>query len=116
MQAVRKSLPPFQMEGETPRDPGKKKAAPSEAPLSPKEILIPLSLPDWITLYPNCQVENCNRYCVFSRPLTSDSRNSGSAAGRNCSDRKEQFHRPRRSEEHTSELQSPYVISYAVFC
>src|ERR1051325_503003 len=23
---------------------------------------------------------------------------------------------PRRSEEHTSELQSPYVISYAVFC
>src|ERR1051325_11920343 len=25
------------------------------------------------------------------------------------------IHRP-RSEEHTSELQSPYVISYAVFC
>src|ERR1051325_12037176 len=24
--------------------------------------------------------------------------------------------RPGRSEEHTSELQSPYVISYAVFC
>src|ERR1051325_11959780 len=24
--------------------------------------------------------------------------------------------RPVRSEEHTSELQSPYVISYAVFC
>src|ERR1051325_6969473 len=24
--------------------------------------------------------------------------------------------RSRRSEEHTSELQSPYVISYAVFC
>src|SRR5213595_3627056 len=24
--------------------------------------------------------------------------------------------RPRRSEEHTSELQSPSVISYAVFC
>jgi len=23
---------------------------------------------------------------------------------------------PMRSEEHTSELQSPYVISYAVFC
>src|ERR1051325_11781746 len=23
---------------------------------------------------------------------------------------------PSRSEEHTSELQSPYVISYAVFC
>src|ERR1051325_6025731 len=23
---------------------------------------------------------------------------------------------PKRSEEHTSELQSPYVISYAVFC
>jgi len=57
------------MEDEAPRDPGKKKAAPSEAPPSPKEILIPLSLPDWITLYPNCQVGNCNRYCVFSRPL-----------------------------------------------
>src|ERR1051325_1865812 len=25
-------------------------------------------------------------------------------------------HPPGRSEEHTSELQSPYVISYAVFC
>src|ERR1051325_5763824 len=25
-------------------------------------------------------------------------------------------YRIRRSEEHTSELQSPYVISYAVFC
>src|ERR1051325_5167379 len=25
-------------------------------------------------------------------------------------------HLPARSEEHTSELQSPYVISYAVFC
>src|SRR5216117_4226273 len=24
--------------------------------------------------------------------------------------------RPRRSEEHTSELQSPFLISYAVFC
>src|ERR1051325_10691308 len=33
----------------------------------------------------------------------------------------DKFHRtvarfPGRSEEHTSELQSPYVISYAVFC
>src|ERR1051325_3430763 len=26
------------------------------------------------------------------------------------------LHIPLRSEEHTSELQSPYVISYAVFC
>src|ERR1051325_10789343 len=33
-----------------------------------------------------------------------------------CSDIETHPERDWRSEEHTSELQSPYVISYAVFC
>src|SRR5881392_4488573 len=37
-----------------------------------------------------------------------------SAASRTCSQRARTW--PRRSEEHTSELQSLCVISYAVFC
>src|ERR1051325_12131059 len=47
--------------------------------------------------------------CAFRCPSTTSERRSSSSASR-------PGNRPRRSEEHTSELQSPYVISYAVFC
>jgi hypothetical protein len=63
MEPGRNSFPPFQDGGGGPRDEDNKKAAPMRAPPIPKEILIPSSLPDWIILYPDCQVENCNSYC-----------------------------------------------------
>jgi hypothetical protein len=53
----------FRTEGQPGAIEGNKKAAPMRAPPIPKEILIPSSLPDWIILYPDCQVENCNSYC-----------------------------------------------------
>src|ERR1051325_12074225 len=48
-------------------------------------------------------------YTTLFRSALGEERQRGGPAGRVRPDH-------RRSEEHTSELQSPYVISYAVFC
>src|ERR1051325_686806 len=52
-------------------------------------------------------------------PYTTLFRSGGGGSAHPVPVREGQLHSrraPNRSEEHTSELQSPYVISYAVFC
>src|SRR3546814_4021693 len=50
----------------------------------------------------------------FQRPLRNAQRRARHPAADKGAER--QVHQPRRSEEHTSELQSLMRISYAVFC
>jgi hypothetical protein len=73
MQAVRNSFPPFQTEDAAPRDQGNKKAAPSKAPPSPKEILIPSSLPDWIIYIRIIKNEIVTVLCFKRGPRTEGS-------------------------------------------
>src|SRR3546814_2172057 len=60
----------------------------------------------------------CARARLSRRPRTRRARHGPGAEGRHaaCRDRHAVARRPRRSEEHTSELQSLMRISYAVFC
>src|SRR3546814_3078002 len=68
------------------------------------------------TLFPYTTLFRSLRPGLRHRPLDQAAAARRRAHRRRLRDRRQHHDRPRRSEEHTSELQSLMRISYAVFC